>query len=378
MQQGRPGHRPQAVVLVQWGGQRAGRAGPGPGVPPRSPSAQGGDWPRDSRFLAQQGLLCLLRVAVMEQSGSLFPSLVVVGHVVTLAAVWHWRRGRRGPQDEQGKQHLRRQPLSLPAGRRPCQDAGGGTGRRVRLPPPLLFPCPPLPVSELTATACLGKLLGPPPRLPCWLKTLPTSGEGGLCWAHGWKESLGGLWIEDRVVQGHLSPEERRLLSHRRRGGRGRWVPSTPPVQDSGCAGPRGSLEASSPSVGSNCAEVRQVPACPRPGPRAQDEAGSQAGLCPPLLKVTGSWVTVRGGSRAQRRTGWGCGHWASCRRDCPGGHQGHAQAYPQTYPMWGTGQGCPLVGLPGLKARGCRSGLLGAVWGLPGARDSAADTGLQ
>lgn len=39
----------------------------------------------------------------MEPSGGLFPSLVVVGHVVTLAAVWHWRRGRRRAQDEQGK-----------------------------------------------------------------------------------------------------------------------------------------------------------------------------------------------------------------------------------------------------------------------------------
>ncbi|XP_058132135.1 plectin isoform X18 [Dasypus novemcinctus] len=37
----------------------------------------------------------------MEPSGSLFPSLVVVGHVVTLAAVWHWRRGRRRARDEQ-------------------------------------------------------------------------------------------------------------------------------------------------------------------------------------------------------------------------------------------------------------------------------------
>uniref|UniRef100_A0A8C0SBY0 Plectin n=1 Tax=Canis lupus familiaris TaxID=9615 RepID=A0A8C0SBY0_CANLF len=37
----------------------------------------------------------------MEPSGSLFPSLVVVGHVVTLAAVWHWRRGRWRVQDVQ-------------------------------------------------------------------------------------------------------------------------------------------------------------------------------------------------------------------------------------------------------------------------------------
>ncbi|XP_029325771.1 plectin isoform X10 [Mus caroli] len=37
----------------------------------------------------------------MEPSGSLFPSLVVVGHVVTLAAVWHWRKGHRQAKDEQ-------------------------------------------------------------------------------------------------------------------------------------------------------------------------------------------------------------------------------------------------------------------------------------
>ncbi|XP_053752217.1 plectin isoform X17 [Panthera pardus] len=37
----------------------------------------------------------------MEPSGSLFPSLVVVGHVVTLAAVWHWRRGRWRGQEVQ-------------------------------------------------------------------------------------------------------------------------------------------------------------------------------------------------------------------------------------------------------------------------------------
>ncbi|XP_049621507.1 plectin isoform X1 [Suncus etruscus] len=30
----------------------------------------------------------------MDTSDGLFPSLVVVGHVLTLAAVWHWRRGR--------------------------------------------------------------------------------------------------------------------------------------------------------------------------------------------------------------------------------------------------------------------------------------------
>ncbi|XP_053415518.1 plectin isoform X16 [Nycticebus coucang] len=37
----------------------------------------------------------------MEPSGSLFPSLVVVGHVVTLAAVWHWCRGRQQAQDKE-------------------------------------------------------------------------------------------------------------------------------------------------------------------------------------------------------------------------------------------------------------------------------------
>uniref|UniRef100_G3W4U5 Plectin n=1 Tax=Sarcophilus harrisii TaxID=9305 RepID=G3W4U5_SARHA len=37
----------------------------------------------------------------MDPSGNLFPSLVVVGHVVTLVAVWHWRRWCRQAQDTQ-------------------------------------------------------------------------------------------------------------------------------------------------------------------------------------------------------------------------------------------------------------------------------------
>ncbi|KAF5924817.1 hypothetical protein HPG69_014478 [Diceros bicornis minor] len=66
----------------------------------------------------------------MEPSGNLFPSLVVVGHVVTLAVVWHWRRGRQRAQDEQGKRlGSCRQPQPLPRG------WGRGEGGAVCLPP---------------------------------------------------------------------------------------------------------------------------------------------------------------------------------------------------------------------------------------------------
>ncbi|KAG8515369.1 Plectin, partial [Galemys pyrenaicus] len=51
--------------------------------------------------LARPGLEPAPATGAMEPAGGLFPSLVVVGHVVTLAAVWHWRRGRRQAQEEQ-------------------------------------------------------------------------------------------------------------------------------------------------------------------------------------------------------------------------------------------------------------------------------------
>lgn len=77
----------------------------------------------------------------MEPSGSLFPSLVVVGHVVTLAAVWHWRRGRRRVQDEQGKAaggyHLGC------CHQLPPQAGGWGRGGQGAASlPPLYFPMP--------------------------------------------------------------------------------------------------------------------------------------------------------------------------------------------------------------------------------------------
>lgn len=88
-----PGRRTGRVV-----GRVAGGA-----VPASTPGGRGLPGPR-----AVGRQLCLpgphaSGPGAMEPSGSLFPSLVVVGHVVTLAAVWHWRRGRRRVQDEQGK-----------------------------------------------------------------------------------------------------------------------------------------------------------------------------------------------------------------------------------------------------------------------------------
>lgn len=78
----------------------------------------------------------------MEPSGSLFPSLVVVGHVVTLAAVWRWRRGRWQVQDEQGKRRWRLPLGPLSPATVLSEGAGGGAGVRGRLPAIPAFPCP--------------------------------------------------------------------------------------------------------------------------------------------------------------------------------------------------------------------------------------------
>ena len=101
-----------------------------PGTPSRPPLPRGrkGGFPAWSS--PSEGRLRLPSTQAgasraMEPSGSLFPSLVVVGHVVTLAAVWHWRRGRPRVQDEQGKAdggHPRGRCFLPPAG----QGAEGG------------------------------------------------------------------------------------------------------------------------------------------------------------------------------------------------------------------------------------------------------------
>lgn len=38
-----------------------------------------------------------------QSSPSMFPTLVVAGHIVTMVVVWHWRRRRRALQDAEGK-----------------------------------------------------------------------------------------------------------------------------------------------------------------------------------------------------------------------------------------------------------------------------------
>uniref|UniRef100_A0A8I3RTC1 Plectin n=1 Tax=Canis lupus familiaris TaxID=9615 RepID=A0A8I3RTC1_CANLF len=89
----------------------AGTPGSGAWHPPpaRTPAFQGSREGEEchpvagSRFrrAASPALPAACSPRAMEPSGSLFPSLVVVGHVVTLAAVWHWRRGRWRVQDVQ-------------------------------------------------------------------------------------------------------------------------------------------------------------------------------------------------------------------------------------------------------------------------------------
>lgn len=93
-----------------------------------------------------RGRLCLLFVAAMEPSGSLFPSLVVVGHIVTLAAVWHWRSGRQRQrvQNKQGKSpcfgHGTVALSTVGASAEDCGGAGQGGGSAFL--PPLIFPVP--------------------------------------------------------------------------------------------------------------------------------------------------------------------------------------------------------------------------------------------
>lgn len=148
-----------------WGGP-AGRAGSVPALPLAHPACREGAclaW--SSRFPAQEGQPWRFCVVAMEPSGSLFPSLVVVGHVVTLAAVWHWRRGRRWAQDEQGKPSW-----WLPGTR------GGAEG------PPASRPCIPCALLFLFPS-CMSVKAVLPPAPPCSVDPDPAAvpGRGGLC-----------------------------------------------------------------------------------------------------------------------------------------------------------------------------------------------------
>lgn len=110
----------------------------------------------------------------MEPSGGLFPSLVVVGHVVTLAAVWRWRKGRWRARDEQGKRGRRRPP--------PCRGAGGGPGRAARLPHPCISLFPPLPLPRVPRPHVVSRSPGAEPGLVApsvWSPSPGSRGRGG-------------------------------------------------------------------------------------------------------------------------------------------------------------------------------------------------------
>lgn len=130
----------------------------------------------------------------MEPSGSLFPSLVVVGHVVTLAAVWHWRRGRRRVQDEQGKRRWRL-PLARAAVTSHCPVQGGWRRGGGEGPPPC-HPCialsPPLPVPELSSSTWSESSVAP----TCFPGAEPHSGQMGR------REAGGGLPTGAWAMQG--------------------------------------------------------------------------------------------------------------------------------------------------------------------------------
>lgn len=100
----------------------------------------------------------------MEPSGGLFPSLVVMGHVVTLVAVWYWRRGRWWARDEQGKRGWQQPPqrCGQPPPLLRGLEEGPGEGTASLTP---AFPCS-LPFLSLESSsrtwsaAPLGQILG--------------------------------------------------------------------------------------------------------------------------------------------------------------------------------------------------------------------------
>lgn len=193
---------------------------PGPGhPPPSSPLGEGRGLPGLEQPFRRAIPPALLSRA-MEPSGSLFPSLVVVGHVVTLAAVWHWHRGRRRAQDEQGKPAGGYCPgcCHQPPPRR--QEAEGGAGKG----PPPSRPCvslsPPLPsrgkqlwhvlrsgVAPASYPASLGRagaLWLHQPGAPCWEGGLRTCGEwvAGAVQEHPVRKGGPSLAVRDRMSTG--------------------------------------------------------------------------------------------------------------------------------------------------------------------------------
>ncbi|KAK1331815.1 hypothetical protein QTO34_007491 [Cnephaeus nilssonii] len=212
----------------------------------------------------------------MEPSGGLFPSLVVAGHVVTLAAVWQWRRGRRRAQEEEGK------PPPLPGAvtsrrRRPCRrerEVGRGGGRLLS---PRHFLVPPLPVPSRAAARGRGEavLPLPPTRTRRPARSLVV---GGM------RLALGAAWaVRERPLGGEPSSPAAR-----------------DPVSPSGCQHgsqvPGRFLPRRGPAPWRpSCTEWRQVPPHPRPEPRTA-RGGSQAAPCPPpQLKVTRSGLQPGG-----------------------------------------------------------------------------------
>lgn len=190
---GAPGRRYSRAVL------QAGRS-QAPGAPPPLHRLPG----REGRLRPLCPQPCSPRA--MEPSGSLFPSLVVVGHVVTLAAVWHWRRGRWRGQEVQGKR-LWQLPSGprLGSGLRPPPlswglEAGQGEG-----PPPsnpCISLCPPLPVPELRpSTAHGGRAESPPPH-PAPLPSISSAALKTLPAFLGWSQGSEALSVWSPVLVG--------------------------------------------------------------------------------------------------------------------------------------------------------------------------------
>lgn len=282
-------------------GRSRGQGGPGrPPGPPSRRERRGLPASRSQRPIPEGSSAGSARSSLgpgaMEPSGGLFPSLVVVGHVATLVAVWQWRRGRRRAQEEEGKP-----PAALPGAvtshsRRPCQrelepGRGGGAGRLLS-PLHFLVPSPSCPErsrSTWPADSSVAPAAHPAPET---LRLPRVDGRGG------WRS---GGW----AVPGRPSPPRREASSARG------------PASTSGCQHGSGEVP---PTGRLSRTEWRQVPLHPLPVPRTAG-GGQPGGTRPPSSKSP-LWAAARQPCPAQRGPtqdgaaglrsprGWGSGCW--------------------------------------------------------------------
>lgn len=196
---------------------------PVPGAPSRPPLPRGrkggclaSSSPSEGRLRLPSAQTGASRA--MEPSGSLFPSLVVVGHAITLAAVWHWRKGRPRVQDEQGKAAVATSRVAVFC-HHPARGLRAGRARG-RLPPAPKFPYARPFLSWKIARAVARQCVDPRPT-PCAEDPSCMSGQGQdsasvslePAAGQGVKGGLGEAWAAgEGAARGRGLPSRREAL----------------------------------------------------------------------------------------------------------------------------------------------------------------------